>query len=102
MKKYYYDFGYFFSNKDSGSLRVTATEPLDADDTDGCVEYALEHNLIDEEYAGNIIYVEQLTKEDARDMGFDVDDETPSEETAPLFMIMKMTRISQNWRVKIL
>lgn len=49
--KYYYDFGYFFSNKDSGSLRVTTTEPLDADDTDGCVEYALEHNLIDEEYA---------------------------------------------------
>lgn len=75
MKKYYYDFGYFFSNKDSGSLRVTTTEPLDADDTDGCVEYALEHNLIDEEYAGNIIYVEQLTKEDARDMGFDVDDD---------------------------
>ena len=34
MKKYYYDFGYFFSNKDSGSLRVTTTEPLDADDTD--------------------------------------------------------------------
>ena len=101
--KYYYDFGYFFSNKDSGSLRVTTTEPLDADDTDGCVEYALEHNLIDEEYAGNIIYVEQLTKEDARDMGFDVDDdESTSKETAPLFMIMKMTRISQNWRVKIL
>lgn len=75
MKKYYYDFGYFFSNKDSGSLRVTTTEPLDADDTDECVEYALKHNLIDEEYAGNIIYVEQLTKEDARDMGFDVDDD---------------------------
>lgn len=74
MRKYYYDFGYFFSTKDSGSLRVTTTEPLDENDTEACVRYALENDLIEEEYAENIIYVTELTEEDARGMGFDIED----------------------------
>lgn len=74
MEKHYYDFGYFFSSKDSGSLRVTTTEPLDENDIDSCVEYALENDLIESEYAENIIYVNELTREEAEDMGFDMED----------------------------
>lgn len=75
MEKHYYDFGYFFSSKDSGSIRVTTTEPLDTEDIDACVAYALENDLMEDEYAENIIYVEELTEEDARDMGFFDDEE---------------------------
>ena len=35
--KHYYDFGYFFSRKDSGSLRVTTETKLDTEDIDFCV-----------------------------------------------------------------
>lgn len=72
MKKYYYDFGYFFSRKDSGSIRVTTTEPLDTDDTDNCIAYALKNKLIEDEYADNIVYISELTEEEARDMGFEI------------------------------
>lgn len=75
MGKYYYDFGYFFSRKNSGSIRVTTNEPLNVDDVDACVEYAYKNDLIEEEYIDNIIYVNNLTKEEAIEMGFeDVDD----------------------------
>ena len=74
MGKYYYDFGYFFSRKDSGSIRVTTNEPLNTDNIDVCVEYAYENDLIEEDYIDNIIYVNELTKEEAIEMGFeDVD-----------------------------
>ena len=66
--KHYYDFGYFFSRKDSGSLYVTADTALDTDDTDACIEYACNHSLIDKSYADNIIYVEELSESDARDI----------------------------------
>ena len=74
MGKYYYDFGYFFRRNDSGSIRVTTNEPLNADDIDACVKYAYENDLIEEDYIDNIIYVNELTKEEAIEMGFeDVD-----------------------------
>ena len=76
MGKYYYDFGYFFSRKDSGSIRVTTNEPLNTDNIDVCVEYAYENDLIEEDYIDNIIYVNELTKEEAIEMGFeDVDEQ---------------------------
>ena len=75
MGKYYYDFGYFFSRKDSGSSRVRTNEPLNTDDIDACVEYAYENNLIEEDYIDNIIYVNELTKEEAIEMGFEDVDE---------------------------
>lgn len=68
--KHYYDFGYFFSRKDSGSLRVTTETELDTEDIDFCIKYACDNNLIDKSYADNIIYVEELSESDARDMGF--------------------------------
>lgn len=68
--KHYYDFGYFFSRKDSGSLRVTTDTELDTENVDSCIEYACNNNLIDKSYADNIIYVEELSEADARDMGF--------------------------------
>lgn len=68
--KHYYDFGYFFSRKDSGSLRVTTETELDTEDIDSCIKYACDNNLIDKSYADNIIYVEELSESDARDMGF--------------------------------
>lgn len=70
MKKHYYDFGYFFSNKDSGSIRMTTSKSLDTDDIDGCVIYALKNKLMEDEYANNIVYVEELTEEEASRMGF--------------------------------
>lgn len=75
MGKYYYDFGYFFSRKNSGSIRVTTNEPLNVDDIDACVEYAYKNDLIEEEYIDNIIYVNNLTKEEAIEMGFEDVDE---------------------------
>lgn len=72
-KKYYYDFGYFFNNRDSGSLRVITNKPLDEDDVDECVNYAYKNNLISKEYVNNIIYIEELSKKDAKEMGFNVD-----------------------------
>ena len=75
MGKYYYDFGYFFSRKDSGSIRVTTNEPLNTDNIDVCVEYAYENDLIEEDYIDNIIYVNELTKEEAIEMGFEDVDE---------------------------
>lgn len=68
---HYYDFGYFFDRKHSGSIRITTTEVLDTDDVDECIKYAVEHNLFEPEYADNIIYVNELTESDAKDMGFD-------------------------------
>lgn len=75
MGKYYYDFGYFFNRKDSGSIRVTTNEPLNTNDIDACVEYAYENDLIEEDYIDNIIYVNELTKEEAIEMGFEDVDE---------------------------
>ena len=75
MGKFYYDFGYFFSRKNSGSIRVTTNEPLNVDDIDACVEYAYKNDLIEEEYIDNIIYVNNLTKEEAIEMGFEDVDE---------------------------
>ena len=75
MGKYYYDFGYFFNRKDSGSIRVTTNEPLNADDIDACVKYTYENDLIEEDYIDNIIYVNELTKEEAIEMGFEDVDE---------------------------
>lgn len=68
--KHYYDFEYFFSRKDSGSMRVTTETALDTEDIDFCIKYACDNNLIDKSYADNIIYVEELSESDARDMGF--------------------------------
>ena len=68
--KHYYDFGYFFSRKDSGSLRVTTETELDTENVDSCITYACNNNLIDKSYADNIIYVEELSENDAREMGF--------------------------------
>ena len=72
-KKYYYEFGYFFNNKDSGSLHVITNKPLDEDDVDECVNYAYNNGLISKEYVNNIIYIEELSKKDAKEMGFNVD-----------------------------
>ena len=72
MEKHYYDFGYFFSRKDSGSIRVTTTEPLDTDDIDECITYASNHHLIENEYVDNIVYVSELTEQEAKDMGFEI------------------------------
>lgn len=70
--KHYYDFGYFFNRKDSGSIQITTTEKLDTNDIDECVNYALKNNMLEEDYADNIIYIEELTESDAKDMGFDI------------------------------
>ena len=70
---HYYDFGYFFDRKDSGSCYVKLMFELDdLDDIDECVEIALANNALDEEYAGNIVYIEELSEEEARDFGFDI------------------------------
>lgn len=71
--KYYYDFGYFFNRKDSGSIVVGLTEKLDTDDVDSCIEIALKNNQIDASYASNVVYVEELTEEEAIEMGFKVE-----------------------------
>lgn len=74
MEKFYYDFGYFFNRKDSGSCRVTLNKKLeDIDDVDACVEVALAEKALDEDFADNIIYVEELTFDEAKEMGFDID-----------------------------
>lgn len=64
---HYYDFGYFFGRKDSGSCYVKLMCELNTDDIDTCVEIALRNNALDEEFAGNIVYIEELTEEEARD-----------------------------------
>lgn len=69
--KFYYDFGYFFSRKDSGSCRVTLSVDLGDDpDVDDAVDTALKEGALDEEYADNIVYVTKLTTEEAKEMGF--------------------------------
>ena len=45
---------------------------LDTDDIDECVTIALANNALDEDYADNIVYVEELTEDEARDMGFPI------------------------------
>ena len=73
-QKFYYDFGYFFNRKDSGSCRVTLSVDLgDNIDVDEAVSVALKEGALDEEFADNIIYVESLTKEEAIEMGFDIE-----------------------------
>lgn len=71
-QKYYYDFGYFFNRKDSGSCRVTLNIDLgDSNiDTDEAVNLALKAGQLDEEISDNIVYVKKLTEKEARDMGF--------------------------------
>ena len=70
---HYYDFGYFFNRKDSGSCMVKLMFELDnLEDIDECVEIALANNALDEEYAGNIVYIEELTEEEAIDFGFEI------------------------------
>lgn len=69
---HYYDFGYFFDRKDSGSCRVMLPYELDTDDIDECVTIALANNALDEDYADNIVYVEELSEDEARDMGFPI------------------------------
>ena len=54
---------------------MTTNEPLNTDDIDACVEYAYENDLIEEDYIDNIIYVNELTKEEAIEMGFEDVDE---------------------------
>ena len=54
---------------------MTTNEPLNVDDIDACVEYAYKNDLIEEEYIDNIIYVNNLTKEEAIEMGFEDVDE---------------------------
>ena len=72
MKKYYYNFGYFFNRKDSGTLRIITNEFLNENDIDECIIYALKHKLIPEEYADNIIYIEGIEENEAKEMGFDI------------------------------
>lgn len=69
-KKHYYLFHYFFNDKDSGSLKVMTNEQLDIDDIDACVNTALIHNLISEEYASNIDEIEELSENEAKEMNF--------------------------------
>lgn len=73
-KKYYYDFGYFFSRKESGSCRVTLDVDLgDSDiDVDEAISVALKAGELDEEYADNIVYVTKLSEQEAKEMGFEI------------------------------
>lgn len=71
MKKHYYDFMYFFSTKDSGSIHVITDTQLDIDSIEDCVEYAIKHHLIDKMYAQNIINVDELTRTEAIERGFE-------------------------------
>lgn len=58
----FYDCGYFFHKKDSGSIFVAA--PASLIDEDEIVDYAVENGIMDDEYADNIIYVEEIDKEE--------------------------------------
>lgn len=69
MEKHYYDFGYFFGSKDSGSILIATDKELDVDDIDESVSYVFKQGLIDEEYIENIIYIEELSKEEYLEMG---------------------------------
>ena len=64
MDKHYYDFGYFFCSKDSGSILIAVDKELNEDDIDESVSYVFKQGLIDEEYIENIIYIEELSKEE--------------------------------------
>jgi hypothetical protein len=70
--KYYYDFGYFFDRKHSGSIEIITDEELDTENIDECVNYAITNGLLEDEYIDNIIYVTRLTEQEARDMGFEI------------------------------
>ena len=63
-KKYYYYFEYFFSRKDSGSYVVITDDELDTDDADECVNYALDHVLLPDMYADNILSVEEMPEDE--------------------------------------
>ena len=69
MEKHYYDFGYFFGSKDSGSILIATDKELNVDDIDESVSYVFKQGLIDEEYIENIIYIEELSKEEYLEMG---------------------------------
>lgn len=73
-KKHYYDFGYFFSRKDSGSIMVTTLKQLDTENVDSCVDYAFKHNLIEVDYVDNINYIEELSIQEAKEMGFEIEE----------------------------
>ena len=69
MEKHYYDFGYFFDRRCSGSILIAVDKELDEDDIDESVSYVFKQGLIDEEYIENIIYIEELSKEEYLEMG---------------------------------
>ena len=73
IKKHYYDFGYYFSNKDSGSIYIITEKLLDTDDIDECVKYVFSKKLIYKSYINNIVYIEELSEEEAKDMGINVE-----------------------------
>lgn len=82
--KCYYDFGYFFDAKNSGSIRVTLDEDLDEDiDISDAIELALESGELDEEYADNILYIDKLSPLEASEMGFDVPRSDVLDDTRP-------------------
>ena len=71
--KHYYDFGYFFDAKNSGSCRVVLSEELEEDiDIADAINMALDEGSLDEDYADNILYVDHLSPLEASDMGFEV------------------------------
>ena len=47
MDRHYYDFGYFFGSKDSGSILIAVDKELDEDDIDESVSYVFKQGLID-------------------------------------------------------
>ena len=48
---------------------MVADKELNEDDIDESVSYVFEQGLIDEEYIENIIYIEELSKEEYLEMG---------------------------------
>lgn len=61
----FYDCGYFFNRKDSGSIFVVA--PASLSDDDDIIDYAVENGIMDDEYADNIVYVEEIDEEEYLD-----------------------------------
>lgn len=69
-KKHYYEFVYFFSNKDSGSIYIATNSPLDVFYTDECIDYAYKHGLLDKEFIDNIVSVDEIDESDAKHLAF--------------------------------
>lgn len=69
-KKHYYEFVYFFSKKDSGSIYIATDTTLDVFCTDECIDYAYKHGLLDKEFINNIISVDEIDEVDAKHLAF--------------------------------